>query len=193
MEYVYEYKSQLTSDFCKHIIKEFENDPNKYAGRLGNDSVNINIKKTTDLVLNERTLHKEFVHLDMALRSGTDEYMNYIINDVGKGAENNFQEIFNRCFAPTCYQMQKYGVGDHFNWHIDDRHKSKRFIAFIIYLNTLDPDSGGETQFWNGKSIRPIEGNILFFPATWNYVHRGAEVKKGFKYILTGFYEEVVL
>ncbi len=192
MEYVYECRlPTMTGDFCKHLIKRFENDPNKYAGRLSGELVDTNQKKTTDLSINEKTWYKEHSQLNMVLRSGVDEYIEYIINDVGKGAEKSFRGAFNRCFAVTGYQIQKYGVGDHFNWHDDDKYKSKRLIAFIIYLNTLDTDSGGETQFWNGKSIRPIEGNILFFPATWSYIHRGAEVKKGFKYIITGFIEEV--
>lgn len=178
----------MTDDFCRHLIKKFENDPNKHAGRIGNNLVDINIKKTTDLHVDQRVWHREYQHLDMVLSNGFGEYMNYIINDVRRGNTS----VFNSDLIATAYQLQKYGVGDCFNWHNDDVTKSKRMVAFIIYLNTLDQDSGGETQFWNGKSIRPTAGKVLFFPATWSYVHRGAEVKKGFKYIITGFMEEVL-
>jgi len=30
-------------------------------------------------------------------------------------------------------------------------------------------------------------GKIAFFPATWNYIHQGTELKNGVKYIISSF------
>ena len=51
----------------------------------------------------------------------------------------------------------------------------------------MDEDAGGCTEFSNGRSVRPEKGKVLIFPATPQYVHRGAIVKKGSKYGITTF------
>jgi hypothetical protein len=70
---------------------------------------------------------------------------------------------------------------------------SKRFLAFIIYLNTVD--EGGETIFTKPieLKIKPKEGNILFFPPFWMYEHEGNMPISNDKYIITGFlcYESI--
>lgn len=197
MEYVYECKvPDMTSEFCKHVIEKFEKDSSKGPGRTlnkdGTPRVNDTVKKSVDLRINHSTEHDwsmEDEYLNMILRYGFDKYLQYLDTDIYKPEEymcSTFSVYYNR----TGFQIQKYGVGDHFSWHVDDDNTLKMKLAYIMYLNTLPEDAGGETQFWNGKSIRPKEGYVLFFPATWTYPHRGAEVKSGFKYIITGFLVE---
>jgi hypothetical protein len=80
-------------------------------------------------------------------------------------------------------QVQRYKVGDFFDWHVDSLSGVNRIFAFIIYLNEND----GCTEFLNGKKVKPEPGKIAFFPTTWTYPHRGQEIKVGTKYIITGF------
>jgi hypothetical protein len=54
-------------------------------------------------------------------------------------------------------------------------------------LNDVPVEHGGCTEFLMGKKIQPKKGTLLFFPATWNYIHRGKKLEKGNKYIATGF------
>ena len=55
-----------------------------------------------------------------------------------------------------------------------------------MYLNTLDYNEGGITEFINGRKIKPDIGKILIFPSNWSFVHRGQEVKsKVIKYTIT--------
>jgi len=111
-----------------------------------------------------------------------------------------FHNAFNgiRCFIRhtfsegnvdmTGLQIQRYKVGDHFDWHCDSLSGVGRIFAFIIYLN----DNNGCTEFLNGKQVKPESGKIVFFPTTWTYPHRGQELKVGTKYIITGFVCHIV-
>jgi hypothetical protein len=83
----------------------------------------------------------------------------------------------------TEFQVQRYKVGDFFDWHVDSLSGVNRIFAFIIYLNEND----GCTEFLNGKKVKPEPGKIVFFPTTWTYPHRGQQIKEGTKYIITGF------
>ena len=85
------------------------------------------------------------------------------------------------------YQVQKYYKNKgHYTWHSDDKitKHDVRYITFIFYLNTVD--DGGETCFCDFK-IKPKEGTLLLFPATWTYIHKGNTPVSDNKYILTGW------
>ena len=76
-----------------------------------------------------------------------------------------------------------------YRWHHDyiiDALEGTRALTYIWYLN--DNFEGGETEFIDGTIIKPKTGNMLIFPASWLYVHRGVEVTKGYKVIATGWY-----
>jgi len=72
-----------------------------------------------------------------------------------------------------------------------DNQATGRIITFIWYLNNVE--EGGETLFEDFK-IKPMEGSLLFFPATWTYPHSGAMPTSNDKYIITGWiYNKVKL
>jgi hypothetical protein len=174
----------LTENFCKEIIEKFEADPNKKIGRTGNDKTVSQIKKCTDLELNPNSEWKD-IHgsLDRFIEKVLLEYHKYL-------TETKNLPVFLCTLKRTGYNIQRYEPGEKFDWHHDDSPEDKRIIAFIIYLNNLEKEAGGATEFMYGRSIQPSVGRVLFFPATWNFVHRGAEVKHGKKYIITGFIKE---
>jgi hypothetical protein len=98
------------------------------------------------------------------------------------------RQKFSQNIDVSGFQIQKYNVGDFFDWHIDDTVGSKRLLAFLMYLN----DNDSCTEFLNGKVCKPETGKILFFPATWTYTHRGQKIKQGIKYIISGFICECI-
>ena len=89
--------------------------------------------------------------------------------------------------------MSKTDPGQYYNWHVDSVfgklaiHQPRRVLTCILYLNDMDEDAGGCTEFTNGRSVRPEKGKVLIFPATPQYLHRGATVNKGSKYVITTF------
>ena len=66
--------------------------------------------------------------------------------------------------------------------------ESHRVFAFMTYLN--DVEEGGETSFHHyGIDITPKAGRTLIWPAEWTHAHSGGVVRKGEKYIATGWLE----
>ena len=45
----------------------------------------------------------------------------------------------------------------------------------------------GYTEFGHGRKIQPKTGQLLVFPATWTFPHRGLTPKNGNKYIISSY------
>jgi len=73
-------------------------------------------------------------------------------------------------------------------WHCEagNRDSCDRAFVYMLYLN--DNFEGGETEFMHQKHReKPEKGKILFWPAGFTHVHRGAMLLSGKKYIATGW------
>ena len=89
--------------------------------------------------------------------------------------------------------MARTDPGQHYDWHVDSMFGDlcrERLLTCILYLNDMDEDAGGCTEFSNGRVVRPEKGKVLIFPTTPQYVYRGAIVNKGTKYEITTFARE---
>ena len=63
----------------------------------------------------------------------------------------------------------------------------QRYFTFIWYLNDV-PGPGGYTEFYDGTQIQPEEGQMIIFPSTHTFIHRGVKPPVGQdKYICTGW------
>lgn len=198
MSFIYEIDNTLPLELCNYIIQEYENDETKEPGCIGSTRVlKTQLKKSTDVVFRHGskwdTVHLLLRNIVIKL---LDQYIQYLndsvfesIGGIGYILDPILANIIhNKKYIITTMQIQKYETGDYFKWHIDVATSSReRAIAFILYLNTLDSDSGGETEFIDGKKVVPKAGKILFFPTTWTNVHRCADIRQGSKYIITGF------
>jgi len=89
----------------------------------------------------------------------------------------------------TGYKIQMYPRAQgYFRWHADSTGRSvqSRQVAMILYLN--DVAEGGETEFFHqGLKIAPRAGQLLLFPAGWNYMHCGQVPISNDKYIVQTF------
>ena len=94
-------------------------------------------------------------------------------------------------FNDEGYMINKYVKNEGlYNWHVDtdlgeNTGNTTRCVSCIIYLN--DIEIGGETDFGFMK-IKPECGKILFFPASWTFLHRGIMPESDDKYIITTWY-----
>ena len=190
MEFVLEIRDNLSSDVCKELIKRYEADPDKYPGLVASGRVEPRIKRSVDLRL---TSNKRFKDLDEVLyerlKVGLVKYQEHLTK--GLKHVDNIEFLTTNLLNDTMdtgYQMQRIKKGDFYVWHSDYSPNSDRLVAFIWYLNTIEDGIGGTTDFYFDKSIKPEEGKLLMFPATWNYIHRGAKIESdATKYIVTGF------
>ena len=87
------------------------------------------------------------------------------------------------------FNIQKYDEGGHFGTLHSERTSLNflhRILVWMTYLNNV-PD-GGATEFpMFGLKVKPEKGKTLIWPAEWTHAHLGKVVKKGNKYIITGW------
>ena len=189
-DFIYVVENSIPSDLCRDIINKFNIDPEKSPGKLYPGRVDISEKNSMDLPIMERCDWQSTVRLLIeCLFKSLETYSSYIEKDLrDTGIHKYIKDILlGYKVKITNFQIQHYKSGGLFKWHSDNEEKGNRFLSFIWYLNTVDIENGGSTDFLNGKSIQPKEGSILFFPSTWNCIHRGNILKSGDKYIITGF------
>lgn len=99
--------------------------------------------------------------------------------------------------------MLKYEEGEYYHSHYDyiptflKRQCAVRIMTVFLYLNNLEEDAGGETDFPNlGIRVRPKRGRALVWPHVLDEnpderdsrtIHRAMVVKRGVKYGANAF------
>ena len=175
--FIYEFQNSLSADECNQIINRFEDSKeDHYQGRVGqNFTENVDVKKSTDMVISGKKNWKDFdtlffTSLSKALSAVKKEF-----------------DFFSGPFKDIGYAVQKTSPGEYYHWHIDSgSHQfSDRQLVAIWYLNDVD-GPGGETEFLNQNvKIKPETGKLILFPPFWTHEHRGVTLQKGVKYIAT--------
>ena len=171
------YQNVLTTDTCQQIIDRFEASNEKQPGLVGDGSqtgsINPRVKKTTELILDDHPAWADVLNLTQeSIRLHLPKY----IEPWAASLRVELQR--------EVVRIQKYEVGDFFDWHSDNIGGSlRRVVTVIWYLNTVA--EGGETEYvWQQARIKPIGGCMLFCPVGWTYFHRGAPPISEPKYIM---------
>jgi len=191
MEFIYECDDIFPIDFCNHIIEKFEKSGHTKPGVA--KGKHQNVKKSLDLpTYRNPDMTNELESFNEMIKIGMGKYTSYIQEmQVDDGIKDIISEYINDSFIYPP-QIQKTVPGGYFHWHHDEQPApNPRRITYIIYLNDVDEDSGGTTEFTCGKIIQPKAGKIIFFPSTWTYFHRGKTLTKGVKYIATASLDKV--
>jgi len=193
---IFEMRNVFTTEECKMFIDYHEQSPEKSPGELVMSSINRTfnsvvgasfgankIKQTTDVGMTGKHTHERYL-IDMFRCRIHKVYMEYMkhLNDINKDDRSNrlyFGELSNP-------KIQRTSKGDFFNWHND--YLKNRTIAIIIYLNDIDEENGGSTEFNSGRKVQPETGKVLVFPTTYLHLHRGNTILNGPpKYIISAF------
>ena len=188
-ELIWVKEESLSKDFCNQVINKFETDPYRKTGQVdqNNPRVDKNLKITIDTTITHRIAWREEDEvLYKALGKALYEYEIHL-QKTSKG-EWNLHPSDGYQVKDTGYMVQKYEPNGFYNWHHDwcINEGWSRIYTYIWYINTIKEEDGGWTEFIDGTRIQPKVGSILFFPATWTYVHRGYPTKVP-KYIVTGW------
>ena len=120
--------------------------------------------------------------------TGINNYITILNND-SEFLKDNYNVISNK-LSFTTFQIQKYikNVGKyiyHNDFAINKDNSKFRTITFLWYLNSIE--EGGETAFGSNFKIKPEQGKIILFPASWTFPHSGKIPKSNDKYIITGW------
>ena len=185
MEFIYECEDTFPVSFCNRVIEKFEKSDLKFKGRANSGSNTI--KKSTDIrIYDEPEWVEEEKYFHDTIRKAMKNYETFLLKmDVDDEVKEQMsQALKNTHIHPP--QIQRTEPGQYYHWHNDQESDSPpNLFTYIIYLNDVEKDSGGTTEFSCGKIIQPNVGKIIFFPSTWTYYHRGKTLEKGIKYIAT--------
>jgi Rps23 Pro-64 3,4-dihydroxylase Tpa1-like proline 4-hydroxylase len=190
--FLFEHDNVLTKEQCQNIIDAFEKCDLKKEGWIGEGRANFDIKRSMDLSVTRDLVEKfkDFKEIDKILTSKLttmlNEYVKHLCKEFEYFEPDNWCTLFNN-MEDTGYQIQRVDPGGFYNWHSDYQPFNHRILTFIWYLNDVDEKNGGSTEFYDGRAIQPKTGKFIMFPATWTEVHRGAVLKSGKKYIVTGW------
>ena len=170
-------------DLCLSIIDFFEKNTQLHVkGTV--TSGNENAKKTTDLTILPNDLKKDnFSIFNKYFEQLYNCYIDY--QSQWPFLKENFSTL-----DISSFNIQKYNPGDHFSViHCErDAANMHRVFAWMTYLNDVQDQANGCTNFTHyNLKIKPEKGKTLIWPAEWTHAHRGNILKKGSKYIITGW------
>jgi predicted 2-oxoglutarate/Fe(II)-dependent dioxygenase YbiX len=110
-----------------------------------------------------------------------------------KNIYNEIDERLQACLADYCSKFNikmeyqeavnfvRYGKGQHFAAHSDHGFSYVCTVSSVMYLN--DNYLGGGLHFPHlNYTYVPEEGDIVFFPSTYLYLHAALPVEEGVKY-----------
>lgn len=190
VDFIGMYENIYPDGFCNHLIQEFD--------RLFSLGVGSN-RQTSD---KSKKIEKEDDHFDMLnLKNHSPRPFN------NECSMRIFLDGLQECFLEysseydilkemplncTSVKMQRTAPGGGYHvWHCEQMGTmSDRVLVYSLYLNSLEPDSAGETEFLYQKiRIPPKENSIIMWPAAYTHTHRGNVVYGNkSKYIITGWF-----
>ena len=116
-------------------------------------------------------------------------WANFLGHFVLQGAKKYINE-FPRIAQATIFDMQalRYGLGGHYDFHVDDGPGFNRKLSSILILN--NDYEGGELCFEiDGKieKIKNTPGNIIIWPSNFMFPHAVQPLKKGTRYSIVSW------
>ncbi len=180
-DFIVVYRS-LERELCTEVIELFNSDQNKWRGKIGRKEDNSTYKEDTksswDLeILNDGEWKDLFQKIHPKIQACMADYL------------SRSPVLKSFPLQVTGYKIQMYPKNEgYFRWHADSlgRNARNRVAAMVLYLN--DVEQGGETEFFHQSlKIAPKAGNLLLFPAGWNYMHCGHTPESNDKYIISSF------
>ena len=187
MEFIYECEDVFPVSFCNRVIEKFEKSDLKHTGRTSVSDTENPIKKSMDVrIYDEPEWVEEEKYFNDTIRKAMKKYETFLLKMNVDDQVKKYLSTIIRGSHIHPPQIQKTEPGEYYHWHQDqDSNSPPNLFTYIIYLNDVEKDSGGTTDFSCGKIIQPKAGKIMFFPSTWTYFHRGKTLEKGIKYIAT--------
>ena len=176
----------LNDELCNKIINFFKNNPQlQKRGVTTGNTVNEEVKKTTDITINPNSLkgkdHEIFITYFNQLNECFLDYKEQF----------PFLKTFIKKIGIGPFNIQKYSPGDHFSRLHSERtsvNTLHRLFAWMTYLNDVKDEDGGTTNFDYYKiRVKPQKGKTLIWPAEWTHAHYGSVLKSGEKFIITGW------
>jgi hypothetical protein len=190
--FIFEMENFISKELCEDIIQRFENDPKKVQSAIKDtNKVVLDLERRNSFHLNVKDMNNSSHiedNLKCKLKDAINIYKREFCNYFKRYNENpkfiNKVIFSERDIKITDVLIQRVTPKSQFRWHTDENTDSCH--TCIIYLNDIDVDDGGATEFVCGRKVQPKAGKLLLFPAVWSNVHRGSFVHKP-KYMITAY------
>jgi len=124
-----------------------------------------------------------------------DKFPNSIYDSVNMHVNNAllYYNISNKIqtYNAEGFNLLRYVESDYYDYHFDSSSFNYRTVSVLVYLNPSDYE-GGETHFKNfDLDVKPEKPALIIFPSCYSYIHTAKPVKKGVKYVLTNWYNDL--
>ena len=182
----------IPKELCDDIIQRFENDTKKVQSAIKDtNKIVLDLERRNSFHLYVKDMNNSSHiedNLKCKLKDAINIYKREFCNYFKK--YNEIPEFINKVIFSerdikiTDVFIQRVTPKSQFRWHTDESTNSCH--TCIIYLNDIDIDDGGATEFVCGRKVQPKAGKLLLFPAVWSNVHRGSFVHKP-KYMITAY------
>ncbi len=188
---IYNIHNNLDISFCNCIINYFDEKHNldlTSSSLLINNIINKNVRNSFLYKIEKSDEIENYYKsiLDSKLKNAFKTYLIFLKNyNINFDYINKLNiKILDEGFGITKYIKNEgfYTKHSDFNPH---NFAKIRLFTYIWYLN--DVNEGGETEFIDGTKIKSETGKLIFFPATWPYVHIGNMPISNDKYIIIGW------
>ena len=182
----------IPKELCDDIIQRFENDTKKVQSAIKDtNKIVLDLERRNSFHLNVKDMNNSS-HIEDNLKCKLKDAINIYKREFCNYFKryNEIPEFINKVIFSdrdveiTDVLIQRVTPKSQFRWHTDESINSSH--TCIIYLNDIDNDDGGATEFACGRKVQPKAGKILIFPAVWSNVHRGSFVHKP-KYMITAY------
>ena len=168
---------------CDDLISYFELNSAKQKNGVLSGGLNLEKKNSIDISMKPKDI---ILPGNEVFKSYFDQLFECFKHYV---EEWTFLEKISERLEIGSFNIQRYKTGQHFKEIHTERSSLEnlhRIFAFMTYLN--DVQEGGSTYFSHyDLEIQPKKGLTLIWPAEWTHAHRGNILRKGSKYIITGW------
>lgn len=181
--------------FCDQLINLFNTIENDYKG-MALSRMNEDVKTSVwdgsaqfqrkNLGRKDKAILLQYAETGLAQQA--NEYLVSCFHDYCR-VYGQLQDI--PMFNPDMKLQKTVKGGGYHIWHHEaaDFESQHRQLVWMIYLNDVPDEAGGETEFlYQSRRIKPTKGTVVIWPAGLTHVHKGNTVLEGEKYILTGWY-----
>jgi len=183
------YSNVCPDGYCKFLVDKFEEVTSYGAGsdRMKFEGTHRHVK---DDVMFNTVGHNFGKFNDIRSQDIFFEHLQYCFEEY----TSKFSILSDLKLFTKNMKMQRTDSGQGYHvWHAEhggSAEASSRVLVFMLYLNTLGRDEGGETEFlYQKKRYHPVENTMLFWPAAYTHAHRGNTVLGiNSKYIVTGWF-----
>lgn len=171
----------IPESICDNLIDlYYSNQTNAQAGTVGNERLDPEVKRSTELLI---SFSQSYL---------IGEYLDQLDNVLGKyKIKYPYSNSVWKYSILENTKIQHYKPTEgYYGWHAENDGRSEfnksRHLVFMTYLNTVE---NAGTQFYHQKLTTPCrKGLTLIWPSAWTHTHRGVTNNEKDKFIITGWY-----